>query len=303
MPPGLFIKGRRLWLIGAFVTALLLAWLLWPEPKTVSAPLPSPNGYDDFVKAGKLLVSISSDYTKMPAEELRAYVGTNQEPLRLLRLGLQRECRVPTEHSATYFQNHLPALSSFKVLALLLSAKGRLAEAEGRYSAAAKIHLDLIHFGQSAARGGLIIDKLVGVAVEDIGLAGMERMFNHLNAESSRATLRALQELDASTDSAAEYIQRDREWARKAYGWRGRLHAMWIGKTFFPDRLSAQRFTPRLTAIDRRRRQLVLNLATRAYELENGRRPSRAEDLVPSVLRVLPKDPETGTNLVLTAAP
>jgi hypothetical protein len=304
MASGLFIKGRRLWLMGAFVTALMLAWLVWPESKSASAPpLPSPNGYDDFMKAGRLLASISFDHTKMLADELRAYVGTNQEPRRLVRLGLERECQVPTEDSTAYIQSHLPALSSVKALAQLLSAEGRLAEAEERYDAAAKIHLEVIHFGQAAARGGLIIDKLVGVAIENIGLTGLERMFSHLNAESGRATLRALEELDARADSAAEYLRRDREWARKAYGWRGRIQVMWLTKTFFPDRLTAQHFIPRVVAADRRRRQLLLNLAARAFELESGRRPVRTEDLAPAVLRLIPKDPETGTNLVLTLAP
>ena len=74
---------------------------------------------------------------------------------------------------------------------------------------------------------------------------------------------------------------------------------MWVSKSLFPDRQDDQKFTTRLLAIDRRRRQLILDLATRTYELEHGKRPLRAEDLVPSVLRAIPKDPETGTNLVL----
>jgi hypothetical protein len=77
---------------------------------------------------------------------------------------------------------------------------------------------------------------------------------------------------------------------------------MWMTKSLFPNRLNDQRFTIRLLATDRRRRQLLLDLASRAYELENGKRPLRAEDLVPSVLRAVPKDPETGTNLVLNPA-
>ena len=60
-------------------------YFLWPAPPSATgALLPSPNGYDDFVKAGTMLTTISSAYPKMPMVELKAYVGTNQEPLRLV---------------------------------------------------------------------------------------------------------------------------------------------------------------------------------------------------------------------------
>src|SRR5882672_9833670 len=118
MSLGLFIKRRRVWMPCAFVTALVLIYALWPEPKIDPAPpLPSPNGYDDFIKAGQLL--ISADYSRMSREELRSVVGTNQEPLRLVRLGLKRDCQVPTEDSMAYQQKHLSDLSSVKYLALL----------------------------------------------------------------------------------------------------------------------------------------------------------------------------------------
>jgi hypothetical protein len=193
-------------------------------------------------------------------------------------------------------------LSSVKRLAQLLSAEARLAEEEGRYDAAAKIHLDVVRLGQTSARGGLIIDKLVGVAIDNIGLVDLAKTFSHLNLESSRATLRTLEELDARADSAAEYLQRDREWGRKVTGWRGRIQAMWLARSFFPTRLNEKRITFRLLMTDRLRRQLLLKLAAHAYEQEHGKRPSRVEDLVPSVLRAIPKDPEFGTNLVLNPA-
>jgi hypothetical protein len=75
---------------------------------------------------------------------------------------------------------------------------------------------------------------------------------------------------------------------------------MWMTKSLFPDRQNDQKFTTRLLTTDRRRRQLLLDLASRACELEHGKRPLHAEELVPSLLRAVPKDPETGTNLVLS---
>ena len=225
----------------AFVTALVLIYALWPEPKVDPAPsLPSPNGYDDFIKAGQLLMgSISADFARMPREELQSCIGTNQEPLRLVRLGLTRECRVPTEDSMAYMQKHLADLSSVKGLALLLSAEGRLAEAEVRYDDAAKNYLEVMHFGQASAHGGLIIDKLVSVAIENIGLAGLERIADRLNTLSCQKTIQSLEEIDALPDSAAKYVARDRQWGGNATdtsalsAW---IQSAWMTKSLFPHR-------------------------------------------------------------------
>ena len=93
-----------------------------------SKPLPNPNGYDDFVKAGTMLSGKASDYSTMTQTELVTLVGTNAEALKLLRVGLSRECRVPNDYSSRYINRVLFELSSQKELALTLCAEGRLGE-------------------------------------------------------------------------------------------------------------------------------------------------------------------------------
>jgi hypothetical protein len=145
----------------------------------------------------------------------------------------------------------------------------------------------------------------VGIAIENIGLAGLERVAQQLDARPCRNSLQALEKIDLRLNSAAEYLKRDRQWGRKATGtsalsaW---IQSAWMTKSLFPHRKNNWSLTVKLLRTDRRRRQLLLNFASRAYELEHGKRPLRAEELVPSVLRAVPKDPETGTNLVLNPA-
>ena len=304
MSLGLFIKRRSVWVPCAFVTALVLIYALWPGPKAAPpSPLPSPNGYDDFTKAGQLLNKISGDYRRMPKEELQSYVGTNQESLRLVRLGLERECQVPTEDSTARIQTRMLERSSISELARLLLAQGRLAETEGRYQESAKSYLEVVRFGQSSSRGGLLAEKILGFIIENMGMTGLENVVGQLNAPSCRSTVNTLEKVDASSNPAEEYIKRDRQWARNAPSWKDRIQAVWMSKSLFPYRAADEKFTAKLMATDQRRRLLMLKLASRAYELENGKRPSRAEDLVPSLLRAVPKDPETGTNLVLISVP
>lgn len=282
------------------MAAMGAIYFLWPAPPIVTGPpLPSPNGYDDFVKAGTMLASVTGDYTKISGEELKAYVGTNQEPLRLLRLGLTRECKVPTEDSMEYIRGHMTDLMPIKRVAQLLSAEGRLAEMEERLVDAARIHLENVRYGQVSANGGLIIDKLVGIAVENIGMAGLERVVDKLDVQQAREVIAILEDADARSTPASVHIARDRQWARKAGRWTEKLQAMWEAKTFFFERQSIQKFTTRIQAADLRRRKLLLSLASRVHELETGKRPQQTSDLVPGILRAIPKDPGTSADLAL----
>ncbi len=275
---------------GVFLAALVLVYWLWPNaPAAPATPLPSPNGYDDFVAAGDMIVPNPADAARMTTEELRAFIAMNQEPLRLFRLGLTRECQVPVEDSMAYIRRHIRDLSSIKQLARLVAGQARLVEVEMNYSAAALSHLDNIRLGQVSANGGLIINKLVGVAVESFGVEGMERIVGRLDGHQTREIIKTLEAIEARAQSASVFIARDRQWARKAGSFSDWLQAMWMAKTLFPTRLSEQNFNAKVQASDARRRQLLLNLARHVHELETGRPPARLEDMVPSILRVLPK--------------
>ena len=274
-------------------------YFLWPAPPIVTGPpLPSPNGYDDFVKAGTMLTTISSAYPKMPMVELKAYVDTNQEPLRLVRLGLTRECRIPTEDSMDYIRGHAMDLMPIKRVAQLISAEGGLAEAEGRLADAARSHLENTRYGQVSANGGLIIDKLVGIAVENMGMVGLERVMDKLDARQAREVIAILEEADARSTPASVHIARDRQWGRKATD-TSAFSAWILSKVLSQHRQADQKFTAKLQTTDLRRRKLLLTLAARVHELETGKRPQQTSDLVPGILRAIPKDPGTSADLTL----
>ena len=56
--------------------------------------------------------------------------------------------------------------------------------------------------------------------------------------------------------------------------------------------------TAQVQAADASRRRTMLSFAARAYELEHGKPPASAADLVPAYLKTIPQDPNTGTNMV-----
>jgi len=260
-----------------------------PQPR----PMPNPNGYDDFVKAGQMVTGKPGDYNTMSKEELVALVATNQEVLRLVRIGLGRECRAPDYNSA----QTLPLLASLKGLALLISAEGKLAELGGHSNEAAKIYIEGIRFGQKSSQGGVLIVRLVGLACEAIPTWRLEPLTNSLDAQTCREIAQALEAIDAGEEPAEETIKQEKLWSLKVFGLRAQFMALVQYKS---NREYKKKFIQKVKANTLRRRQLILNFAARAFELEQGKRAQSTADLVPGYLKAIPQDPTTGTNLVLT---
>jgi hypothetical protein len=277
------------------VVGLLVFLELQPLPPV--QPLPNPNGYDDVVKAGKMVTSNVGNYYEMNEAQLRETVSANAEALSLARISLSNECRVPIQFSLSYFnKQHFSELSGLKRLAQTFAAEGRLAEMENRPGDAVKSYLDAIHLGNESARGGVIIDQLVGTAIEAIGTSYLQKHVDQLDAKSCRETVAALETLDAQRQSWNEVMQQENVWSRRTFtSLRYRIHwsqlAKMTEKTF---QKAEQRFNKQVAQT----RQLLIDLASRAYELDKGHRPANLADLVPDYLKAIPQDPLTGTNMV-----
>ena len=276
-----------------FFLGLLLFWNAEPLPPV--PPLPNPNGYEDLAKAGRAIKSMAG-YDQTNELQLAGLVATNTEALRLLRAGLSNQCRVPLQFSENYMANHLNDLAGCKRLAQVLAAEGRLAEMEDRPADAARSYLEAIHLGAECARGGVVIDQLVGTAIEAIGVAGLQKLADQLDAKSCRETAAALETCDAQGQTWQQVMQQERDWSRRSYpGVRYELVRLIsrssLSKTF---QKGEEKSNKRLSEM----RQVTVALAARAYELEKGHPPANAADLVPEYLKAIPQDPFTGTNLV-----
>ena len=148
------------------VLLALLASTIGRPP--VRPPLPNPNGNDDFIKASEALLGNVDDFPTLDQDSFAALVSTNAEPLRLLRLGLTRQCVMPTDSALTNNYNLLPGL---RRLAQLLAAEGRLREMENRPAEAAQSYVDALRYGNEMSRGGFLINRLLGITCEAIGYA------------------------------------------------------------------------------------------------------------------------------------
>jgi hypothetical protein len=286
-------------LTGFFIVAVLLvvAALIFAlsQPPPAPPPLPKPNGYDDLARASWMLADKTSDYATMSKQDLQALVKTNAEALKLARTGLSRECQVPLDYSAASPTYLFTNLAGLKRLAQGLAAEGRLMESEGRPTDATDSYLTAIRLGVATSKGGLLLDSLVGVAIEAIGTSYLEKLARTLDAKQCRQAAAVLESCEAGREPASAVLAREREWSRRAFrGFRWQIARLVMYKS---TRQSEQRAVAKVNTLQNRERVLLIQLASRAYELEKGDPPKGLADLVPAYLKTLPRDPLTGTNM------
>lgn len=264
-----------------------------PPPST---PLPSPNGYDDFMKAHTLLTA-NTDFHGLSHDQLRVVVTQNAEALRLVRAGLTQECRVPLGYSQEDISQHMSGLASIKALAQALTSEGRLAELEHRTNDAARAYLDAMRLGHEATRGGLLIDGLVGIACEAIGLQSLRSCVTNLQAAECRAAIGELEAMEKKQEPFAAKLKTEKAWVRQTFPFYQRLFyglmRIFNGAAIKRDE---QKMEQKFQAQENRRNHLLLSLASQAYELERGHRPRTVSELVPDFLKVVPKDSLVVTN-------
>lgn len=281
---------------GLIVIALGLLIFDFLRPIPPIHPLPVNNGYVALATSGQLVAGKTADYAKMNEAQLRELVAANTEGLSLVRSGMSNECRVTTQFSQTYMNKHIEEdLPSFKRLAHAFLAEGALAEMENRHSDAARSYLDAMHFGNESARGGVLMDALVGIAIEKSGAMRLEKIVDRLDAKSSRKTAATLGTLDAQKQSLDEIMQQEQTWSRRTFtSLRDRVYRPMLAKMVEP---ADKHFTEKFNAQQSLTRRLLIDLAARAYELDKSHRPASLADLVPEYLKAIPQDPVTGTNM------
>jgi len=298
-------KARN-WLIAivilAFPFTLFVIFLLFlePGPAPALAPLPGMNGYEDFVAAGKRAVADDKpDYRTMNEQQLQSFIDNNSNGLQLAHAGLSKDCGVTVQFSESYISDHLDDLAGFKVMAHALAAEGRLAEIKNQPADAARRYLDVIRFGQQSRRGGVLIDGMVGIAIEAVGTDHLESLVPQLDANTCRETATALEAMDAKAQTFGDIVQQEKAWSHATFkGWRSELARLETRKSMEAAFASAKK---KFDAQKQKEQQLIIDLADRAYKLDKGHPPAAISDLVPDYLKAIPTDPVTGTNVVLKA--
>ncbi len=255
---------------------------------------PVPNGYEVFLEAGRALVGEPPAELDGSGAETRQFVRANQEVFRKIRDGLKLESMVvfpggvdATTHAGT----HLPELKTFKMLGRGLVAEGLIAASEGRRADALEHYLECVRFGQACSRGGALIDRLVGFALERMGINHLSEMQNTSDVSEIKNLVRALERLEAEAESAEETLENERRYVRRMFPWWQRLVGKLMPQAIKP---ALDNFRSKQEVHTQVFRSVILQLAVRGYRLDTGGPPRTLEDLVPGYLIGIPLDRVSG---------
>ena len=293
----------RNWLIALFILAcpfvLFLVCLIFMASELLPPlpPIPNPNAYGDLVKASKMIKGeVWAYYDNATVEKLRGIVFTNAGALALARTALTNPCAVPLSlYLTTGPTNQIYNISDLTTLARAFVCEGKFAEKENHFGDAAKSYLDAVRFGNQVAHGGMFIDELIGATAWSEGEMALQSIVTNLDAAACRKTAVNLEILTLHRQTWAETMQQAEALSRRIWGWRSE----WLKLIHYTARQKL--FTQKKNALDQIQQdegRLLLDLAARAYELEKGKPPASAADLVPDYLKAIPQDPVTGTNIV-----
>jgi hypothetical protein len=188
-----------------------------PDISIPSVKLPTPNGWDLWVRAGKSLVpgeegSPATSEKLTPAEDLRrqrAAVVRNMNALNLVRQGLRLPVRRPPERAANY---GVYGGGNLRQLARLLVQQGRVQTADGNIARAMSSYLDALEMAARSSVGGGITPYLTSSAIETLVCSDIRKLIPKTDSVTARSCLSRLKPINRIWPTHAAAIQEDK-WA------------------------------------------------------------------------------------------
>jgi hypothetical protein len=189
--------------------------------------------------------------------------------------------------------NLITGLTELRKTARAFVAEGVWHETNGDSDRAIDGYVDAIRLGRIHARDKLVVDYLVGHAIEGIGLQALIEGRHKLNRSQCERLLQIAARNTAAVSGLEAAYDREYVWALHVTGWFGRLQSILTMQTG-----DFCEFKPSLTDLETERRaaygMLMVDAALRAYRYDHGQLPQRLEELTLDYFDAMPLDPFSG---------
>ncbi len=273
--------------------ALPAACWYYPLARRVTAPhppIPEPNGFEQLSERVDELnwKSVSNQAWDEPsADGFRTFVDTQRSELAACRSSLDVSWQVPF-----YVRNDLVRNGRMRDAARAFQAESRVDAADGRIDEVLEGGLAGVRLGTKLANGNLLLDALVGWAIESTGHGRLLALLPQLNVAQCRRAAEQLERCDSQREPLGATFARDEAWELESGGWFGRLLAA-SDRMAAPD--DAEKLSKNCEACLKKARTanalLRGELAIRAFRLSTGELPESLDRLVPDYLSDVPADP------------
>lgn len=196
------LRLRRRSSICLYIVALLLVTIAIVSynnrPPTISVPaqkVPTPNGWDDFVLAGKMTRKIGHEgpYSsfKKPEQwslaELKSFVKDNEPALAVLRRGLSKPYLHPPIRSYRVVRETFQDYGMIREAGRSLIGESRYYSVLGMPEKQADCILDCMELGVIFPRGGSYLTALMGRSIESKGAEQIESVIPKLSPNALAA--------------------------------------------------------------------------------------------------------------------
>ena len=214
----------RRWMAWEAFRAVLIACLILASLTSSAQAPPNPapdNAADHYLAAAKMFVEVegvseeAADVAKQgwagEHPNLEDALAKNANALAELRKGLAAPyCSMPA--SEFYTSPPLDAVA-LRALARLILAEGRLYESRGEYENAYRNFSDVVKFGHDLPKDGVLINGLVGAAIENLAFDTIKRSLQNpaSGADVYAGAARRLEDLEATEPHIADSFRREME--------------------------------------------------------------------------------------------
>lgn len=213
----------RVLFIGVPLFLVVRVYLNLREPEVTfppPAPLPSPNAYDRYMAAIPLLkhreeiaeMNRASPRRTFSRAERERMLRDNAPVLRLMRQGLLLPYREPTPKRS--INTLYPHYVRFRTMASALVLEGNLKAERGDLGGAADSYGDAVAMGYQVPRGGFLIARLVGHAMQGMGRRGLWKIQTRLPAGAAKKAARRLEKLTAGAHPYSETLTEEKYMAQ-----------------------------------------------------------------------------------------
>lgn len=259
------------------------------------------------------------EYEAAERQQAPTYLAQHAGTLSEARKLLQHPCRNWAPATQDAFRDSCDRMQATRSLARSLMLSATLAENSGDFAAAIDCCQDCLRLAVAHRQGGLIVDYLVSVAIEQCAIEPIRRMRRNLPSTTLRSLIQLLEAHEAAREPYDAIADRDARWEAEN-GSEEPEDENWINSEDMADLSEEQRqqiiahleavkqrhalMTPEEIEQERRdcyetsdlrslsrQRLLRIELAILAFQAEQGSLPERLDQLAPSYLAVVPLDP------------
>ena len=264
----------------------LLVLLMTPTPIPAVA-LPTPNGYDDLVAAGRMVrdagVVNVLQWDQLSEKQSRQEIEKHQAALTRVHNALNGNCQFPFFDYSRLEENVALALFDLSLVMHFKMFQDQSGISLDERMLLVKDVLRLAH-AESRACG---TSSLIFFEDENAAVVTLWLHRNRLTAAQCIDLASTLWELEIHREPWENLAQRQRIIDENG-GWQSHLEmilADWSG-TYLKDGEQTRYWDRKVKS-----RLLILELGIRAYQLETGSLPESLSDLVPKFLPTIPDDP------------